>query len=320
VQFKAYLHGNGGGRKKSPSFRRKKFNPTMSHRAIALFTGVTLLGGSGSGLRPVKSLALGGPGPLSLRRAFSSTNTALPYGVGMNQEDMMNKDMLIGVDNNDVMTENFSKRAGHEFSLDQPRGILHRAFSVFLFNERNELLITQRAPSKITFPTVWTNTCCSHPLTGFTPSEVDDVTRGDLPAANGTKNAAIRKLSHELGIHPSDVPHDDFRFLTRFHYWAGDTITYGESCDWGEHEIDYVLFIKCAGEGPQLNLNPEEVRSALKMFLLMLLARCIHSPCAAKTLHTRNFCRSLRPSLFHPRSLSLLCRKASAYGVLGFGL
>lgn len=50
------------------------------------------------------------------------------------------------------------------------QGLLHRAFSVFLFDSENRLLLQQRAPEKITFPNMWTNTCCSHPLN--TPSEL----------------------------------------------------------------------------------------------------------------------------------------------------
>lgn len=42
--------------------------------------------------------------------------------------------------------------------------MLHRAFSVFLFNSKNQLLLQQRSHKKITFPLCWTNTCCSHPL------------------------------------------------------------------------------------------------------------------------------------------------------------
>jgi len=53
------------------------------------------------------------------------------------------------------------------------KGLLHRAFSVFLFNEENELLLQQRAASKITFPMMWTNTCCSHML--HSPEELDPV-------------------------------------------------------------------------------------------------------------------------------------------------
>lgn len=50
------------------------------------------------------------------------------------------------------------------------KGLLHRAFSVFLFDSENRLLLQQRASEKITFPNMWTNTCCSHPLN--TPSEL----------------------------------------------------------------------------------------------------------------------------------------------------
>lgn len=177
----------------------------------------------------------------------------------MDQNDMMEKDVLIAVDEMDRAIPNsfVSKKEAHGFNSHTPRGIAHRAFSVFLFNSRNELLLTQRAKSKITFPGVWTNTCCSHPLHGMVPNEADD--DDAFPSFPGIKHAAIRKLKHELGINQQDVPHDNFRFLTRFHYWAADTVTYGKETPWGEHEIDYVLFIKCHGDGPQLHVDPEEV-------------------------------------------------------------
>lgn len=176
----------------------------------------------------------------------------------MDQQTMMESDYLIPVDKDDnpLVEASISKRKAHEFNSSQPRGIAHRAFSVFLFNKKNELLLTQRAATKITFPGVWTNTCCSHQLKDMIPNEVDF--EQDYPHFLGTKNAAIRKLRHELGIMPTDVPIDDFKFLTRFHYWAADTITYGKNTTWGEHEIDYILFIKCDHE-PTLNINSEEV-------------------------------------------------------------
>jgi len=113
------------------------------------------------------------------------------------------------------------------------KGLLHRAFSVFLFDKEKRLLLQQRADEKITFPGMWTNTCCSHPL-GI-PGE----TGVELPAAvAGVRRAAQRKLDHELGIKPAQVPLDKFEFLTRIHYKAPS------DGKWGEHEIDYILFIQ----------------------------------------------------------------------------
>lgn len=105
------------------------------------------------------------------------------------------------------------------------KGLLHRAFSVFLFNSRNELLLQQRATEKITFPDMWTNTCCSHPLgiPGEGGAELEE-------AVMGVKRAAIRKLDHELGIPAAQVPIENFKFLTRIHYKAPS------DGKWGEHE------------------------------------------------------------------------------------
>lgn len=188
-------------------------------------------------------------------RIFSAAKHA--YGKGMDQLELMENDMLVCVDLEDVPSGKMSKKEAHTFNHVTPRGWAHRAFSVFLFDGNGEMLLTQRAASKITFPSVWTNTCCSHPLYGQVVNEVDQP--DDYPTFPGIKHAAIRKLYHELGIVPGDVPHNDFHFLTRYHYWAADTVTYGEEAPWGEHEIDYILFIQCAGKGPKVNANPEEV-------------------------------------------------------------
>ena len=105
------------------------------------------------------------------------------------------------------------------------KGLLHRAFSVFLFDDQNRLLLQQRASGKITFPDMWTNTCCSHPL------GVPNETGSNLPdSIEGVKRAAQRKLDHELGIKKEQVPIDKFRFLTRIHYMAPS------DGKWGEHE------------------------------------------------------------------------------------
>eukprot|EP00300_Choanocystis_sp_HF-7_P015024 c18910_g1_i2.p1 GENE.c18910_g1_i2~~c18910_g1_i2.p1 ORF type:complete len:691 (+),score=152.13 c18910_g1_i2:46-2118(+) len=169
------------------------------------------------------------------------------------QEEFMQLDQCIVVDENDVVIGAASKKDSHTFNAAQPRGKLHRAFSVFLFDPQGRLLLQQRAASKITFPNVWTNTCCSHPL------YVEDELDSDESIASGTvmgaKRAAQRKLEHELGIPPSQVPLSSFKFLTRLHYWAADTVTHGPNSPWGEHEIDYILFA-------QLDIPIEQVRAS----------------------------------------------------------
>lgn len=87
-------------------------------------------------------------------------------------------------------------------------GILHRAFSVFLFNEKNELMLQKRTKEKITFPSIWSNTCCSHPL--FVQDEMEP--------GLGVKRAAIRKLEHELGIPTSTLETKDLRYVSTVLY------------------------------------------------------------------------------------------------------
>jgi len=76
-------------------------------------------------------------------------------GTAMTQTDMMEKDTVLVLDDKDNVIGSASKRTSHEFTPDQPRAILHRAFSVFVFlQETGELLLQQRASTKITFPNV----------------------------------------------------------------------------------------------------------------------------------------------------------------------
>ena len=104
------------------------------------------------------------------------------------------------------------------------KGLLHRAFSAFVFRPSDgKLLLQQRATEKITFPDMWTNTCCSHPLDDFEAEKVEE-------AQLGVRVAASRKLEHELGIPPAQTPIDKFQYLTRIHYLAPSDGM------WGEHE------------------------------------------------------------------------------------
>ena len=69
----------------------------------------------------------------------------------------MSEDKVILVDKNDNQVGLMPKLEAHE------KGVLHRAFSVFLINDSNQLLIQRRALNKYHSPGLWTNTCCSHP-------------------------------------------------------------------------------------------------------------------------------------------------------------
>lgn len=178
----------------------------------------------------------------------------------MDQNALMETDMLVAVDENDILIPQavLSKKEGHTFTAETPRATLHRAFSLFLFNADNKLLLTQRAASKITFPDVWTNTVCSHPLYGMHPDEAD-VTPDAYPNFPGIKAAAVRKGRHELGLTADVLPTASMQFITRFHYWAADTVTYGTEAPWGEHEVDYILFLKSPQTEVAIAAHPEEV-------------------------------------------------------------
>lgn len=105
-------------------------------------------------------------------------------------------------------------------------GALHRAFSVFLFDDRGRLLMQRRAPGKYHSAGLWTNTCCSHPR----PSE-------SIP------EAAQRRLMEEMGIEAALVP--QFSFIYRAAFDNGLQ----------EHELDHVLVGTYSGEASP---NPGE--------------------------------------------------------------
>jgi len=106
---------------------------------------------------------------------------------------------------------------------------LHRAFSIFIFNSKGELLLQQRALSKYHSPGLWTNTCCSHPREG-----------------ENLEQATARRLQEEMGM--SCKMHEVFTFIYKAPVGLGLT----------EHEYDHVWFGN-SDETP--NINREEVES-----------------------------------------------------------
>ena len=128
----------------------------------------------------------------------------------------------------------------------QGAGHYHRAFSVLLFNSKGEMLLQQRSADKVTFPNVWANACCSHPLHSQKEMETEN--------AMGVKRAAVRKLEQELGIDPSTVSTDDMVFMTKMRYAAR------MNHEWIEREVDHIL-VMCADL--EINPNPNEVANIM---------------------------------------------------------
>ncbi|MEE6509443.1 hypothetical protein FKM82_026116 [Ascaphus truei] len=154
--------------------------------------------------------------------------------------------MCIVIDDNDQKIGADTRKNCH-LNENIDKGLLHRAFSVFLFNTENKLLLQQRSDAKITFPGCFTNTCCSHPL--HTPQETEET---EVQNAIRVRQAAQRRLKEELGIPMKQVTPDELHYLTRIHYKAqSDEI-------WGEHEIDYILFVQ---KNVTLDPNPNEIKS-----------------------------------------------------------
>ncbi|CAD6333814.1 unnamed protein product [Miscanthus lutarioriparius] len=163
-------------------------------------------------------------------------------GMDAIQRRLMFEDECILVDEQDNVIGHESKYNCHLMEKIEAGNALHRAFSVFLFNSKYELLLQQRSATKVTFPLVWTNTCCSHPL--YRESELIEENYA------GVRNAAQRKLFDELGIVAEELPVDQFILLRRMLYKAPS------DGKWGEHELDYLLFMV---HDVKLNPNPEEV-------------------------------------------------------------
>lgn len=132
-------------------------------------------------------------------------------------------EQVILVDENDRQVGLMEKQAAHV----NPH--LHRAFSIFIFNSKGELLMQQRALSKYHSPGLWTNTCCSHPRDGETLTE-----------------ATSRRLMEEMGM--TCEMHEVYTFIYKAPVGQGLT----------EHEFDHV-WIGRSDDTPQI--NREEVES-----------------------------------------------------------
>lgn len=121
-------------------------------------------------------------------------------------------DQVVLVNERDQEVGTMDKLAAHT------SGMLHRAFSVFIFNSAGRLLLQRRADGKYHSPGLWTNSCCSHPRPGET-----------------VEAAAMRRVNEELGV--TCLVNHEFSFLYKADVGNGLR----------EHELDHVFFANYDG-------------------------------------------------------------------------
>ena len=131
----------------------------------------------------------------------------------------MREEEVILVDSEDKVLGTMPKMEAHQ------KGILHRAFSIFILNSNKELLLQKRSYNKYHSPGLWTNTCCSHQRIEETSVE-----------------AGNRRLMEEMGIKTDLKEVFTFKYKTKFN----NGLT--------EHEFDHVLF-GYTDESPIININ-----------------------------------------------------------------
>lgn len=157
---------------------------------------------------------------------------------------------LILVDSDDNETGRLSKAACHDGA-----GVLHRAFSVFLFDDAGRVLLQRRAGGKRLWPGFWSNSCCSHPRHG-----------------ESLQVATARRMRDELNAS------SDLEFVYRFQYQAQYDAS-GAECELchvfvgridapvrpNEHEIESIRLLSVAGVNDELEASPGEFTPWFRM-------------------------------------------------------
>lgn len=134
---------------------------------------------------------------------------------------MNNNQHVVLVNEEDEAIGEMEKMEAHK------KGLLHRAFSVFIFNRKGEMLLQRRALNKYHSGGLWTNACCSHPFPG-----------------ESVRDAATRRLFEELGFETPVVKAFEFVYRSEF------------SNGLYEHEFDHVFTGEYDG---RIEGNPDEV-------------------------------------------------------------
>jgi isopentenyl-diphosphate delta-isomerase len=144
---------------------------------------------------------------------------------------MARKDVVSNANEELILVDELDREIGARTKREchAGNGILHRAFSIFIFNGADELLLQQRSSDKPLWPNYWSNTCCSHPRRG-----------------ESMEHAVSRRLEQELGF---ECP---LHYLYKFKYHA----QYGAVG--AEHEYCWVYYGRYDG---RVDVNVNEVAS-----------------------------------------------------------
>ena len=162
-----------------------------------------------------------------------------------------NSNKIVSSDNESlILVDKEDNEIGHLSKVEchKNEGVLHRAFSIFLFNDKGHLLIQKRSSQKKLWPLYWSNTCCSHPREG------EDIL-----------DAAMRRLEDELGINGIHL-----EYLYKFSYQASykDIGSENEMCSvfigsinsdviFNVTEIESIRFIDCESLEQEMHLNSD---------------------------------------------------------------
>lgn len=150
------------------------------------------------------------------------------------------KEFVVLIDENDTELGVMEKQEAHI------KGVLHRAFSVFIFNNSGEMLLQQRASQKYHSPLKWTNACCSHPRKNETYPQ-----------------AAHRRLQEELGF--------DCELKEKFSFVYKAEVGQGLI----EHELDHVFI---GNYQEEIHFNKEEVNAVKWMAFSELISDLKNNP------------------------------------------
>lgn len=160
---------------------------------------------------------------LNFSQTFFRAKTNFFFRIFGKLKKSMEEENVILVNQNDEQIGLMPKMEAHE------KAVLHRAFSVFVLNEKNEIMLQQRASHKYHSPLLWTNTCCSHQRDG-----------------ESNIQAGSRRLFEEMGFETGLK--ELFHFIYKAPFDNGLT----------EHELDHVM-IGYYNDEPKI--NPDEVEN-----------------------------------------------------------